>query len=69
MHDEHVQATKPAGHHGHHGHATEAPFSEKEIAEFRQDDIQSGRAIIFLMSAIFTVGAVLYAIVAICTYP
>jgi hypothetical protein len=43
------------------------PFSEAEIAEFRQSDIAGGGSIVVLMAAIFTIGLVLYGIIAIVT--
>ena len=41
--------------------------SEAEIAEFRQSDIAGGGSIVVLMAAIFTIGLVLYGIIAIVT--
>lgn len=51
-HTEHAELSKPA------------PFTEQQRAEFHKDDIEAGRMIVGLMGGIFTVGVILYAIVA-----
>ena len=43
------------------------PFSEAEIQEFRQSDKAGGGAIVVLMAAIFSIGLVLYGVIAIVT--
>lgn len=51
--------------HGHHSPTGERPyFPAAEWEEFQQADIQAGKAIVVLMSSIFTIGLVLYSIVA-----
>jgi hypothetical protein len=62
---EHIQ-THPSSHepsHGHHGH-TPSPFSELELEEFHKNDRFAGGMVVTLMAAIFSVGLVLYTIVA-----
>ena len=53
--------------HGHHGHDTEGPrpyFPEAEWEEFQKDDIKAGTAIILEMAGIFSIGLMLYAVIA-----
>ncbi len=40
------------------------PFSDAEWQRLQTEDIQAGKAIIYLMSGIFVIGLVLYMIVA-----
>jgi len=51
-------------HAGHveHGPAG-APFSEPQLQQFREDDKHAGGAVVVLMTAIFTIGLILYSIV------
>jgi hypothetical protein len=53
--------------HGHASHATEERpyFPAAEWEQFQKDDIAAGKAIILLMSSIFTMGLFIYIIVAI----
>jgi hypothetical protein len=51
--------------HGHHGAAVSLPFGEADLAEFHKNDIQAGGAIIVLMTAIFSIGLILYSVIAI----
>lgn len=52
--------------HGHHATGpVSLPFSESDLKEFHQSDIGAGGAIIVLMTAIFSIGLVLYTIIAI----
>jgi hypothetical protein len=61
---EHV--TPDAGHGHDHHHEPAAPaFSEAEMAEFQKSDIGAGGAVVVLMTAIFTVGLLLYGVVAV----
>jgi len=52
--------------HGHHNdHSGDRPyFSPAEWDEFKQADIQAGKAIVLLMGSIFTIGLGLYTAVA-----
>ena len=53
------------GHAEGHGHAAPAaPFSEAEMEEFHKDDRHAGGAVIVLMAAIFSIGLILYSVVA-----
>lgn len=48
-----------------HGHSTPSlPFTDADLAEFRSSDVGAGAAVVLLMSAIFTIGLILYTIVA-----
>ena len=48
-----------------HGHSTPSlPFTDDDLAEFRSSDVGAGAAVVLLMSAIFTIGLILYTIVA-----
>jgi hypothetical protein len=40
-----------------------SPFSEATWKEFHKEDVQAGRAVVMLMTAIFSMGVVLYTIV------
>ncbi len=58
--------------HTDHGHVAQATdplpyFPAAEWDQFKQDDIQAGKSVIVLISAIFTIGLILYSIVAIAT--
>ena len=57
--------SQPDGH-GHDSHATdERPyFPAEEWEQFKRDDIATGKAIILLMTSIFSIGLVIYTIVA-----
>ena len=50
-----------------HAHTTHPglPFSEADWKDFHESDKRAGGAIIVLMSAIFTIGLVLYTVVAV----
>ena len=53
--------------HGHHEHDPEGPrpyFPEPEWEEFKKDDIKAGTAIILEMAGIFSIGLMLYAVIA-----
>jgi hypothetical protein len=52
--------------HGHDTHAsTERPhFSAAEWEQFQKDDVTAGGAIVLLMGGIFSIGLILYFIVA-----
>ena len=65
-----IQANAPPGHtavasdpHGQAGTAA-LPFSPEEWHEFHESDKGAGGAIIVLMGSIFTIGLVLYSIIA-----
>jgi hypothetical protein len=66
MSDEHD--THGHGAHPSSGHGAALPFSEAEIREFRQSDVAGGGAVVVLMAAIFSVGLVLYGVIAYVTY-
>lgn len=59
--DHHVSEHAPA--HAS-SHAPSSPFTTAEVDELRTHDIAAARAVVILMLGIFTVGVVLYAIVA-----
>lgn len=56
---------KAADHGGGAGHGPASPFSEAEWKAFRKDDVTAGGAVVVLMTAIFTIGLILYTVVAI----
>ncbi len=62
-HGEHITG-HPAGH-GHPGGTAALPFSEADWHEFHKSDIGAGAAIIVLMASIFSIGLVLYTVIAI----
>jgi hypothetical protein len=62
-HGEHI-TSHPHAEHGAHG-AAALPFTEADWREFHKSDIGAGAAIIVLMTAIFSIGLVLYTIIAI----
>lgn len=39
------------------------PYSEADWREFHEEDIKAGKAVVVLMTAIFSLGVVLYTIV------
>lgn len=47
------------------GHAapTTSPFTEADWKAFQKDDILAGSAVVVLMTAIFSIGVILYTIV------
>ena len=47
----------------HHATGAGLPFSEADWNTFRKEDIQAGRAVVVLMTAIFSMGVILYSIV------
>ena len=47
----------------HHAPSPGLPFSEADWKEFHKEDIEAGRAVVVLMTAIFSMGVSLYAIV------
>ena len=53
--------------HGHHD--TPIPFSEAEIELFRKEDIHAGKAVVLLMTCIFSIGVILYSLVDLGTWP
>ena len=51
--------------HSHEAHAaTSAPFSDSDIAQFHGQDLYAAKVVVCLMVGIFSVGVVLYTIVA-----
>lgn len=60
-----ITPTHEHGGHGHHGAALTLPFGEADLAEFHKNDIQAGGAIIVLMTAIFSIGLILYTVIAV----
>lgn len=50
-------------HHGHAG-ADDKPFTDLEIQTFHNQDYSAARAVVILMCGIFTIGVVIYSIVA-----
>jgi hypothetical protein len=48
--------------HGAHG-PDETPFTETQLKQFQDDDKHAGGAVVVLMTAIFTIGLILYSIV------
>lgn len=51
--------------HAHdHGHPSPAPFNEAEIQYFHAQDLYAAKVVVSLMVGIFSVGVVLYTIVA-----
>lgn len=68
MSDPHgVTPSLPDGGHGvqNHGASVALPFTEADREEFHKSDIQAGGAVIVLMTAIFSIGLILYTVVAI----
>jgi hypothetical protein len=55
-----------------HGHAaptspvTDSGFSPEEIANLRADDVGAAKSVVLLMCGVFTLGLILYSIVAYC---
>jgi hypothetical protein len=47
-----------------HGHAAALPFNDEQWQEFHKSDIGAGGAIVVLMTAIFGIGLVMYAVIA-----
>jgi hypothetical protein len=64
MSDTNIQHGATA-HAAHPAPTVHAPFSEAEWQEFHKSDIGAGGAIVVLMAAIFGVGLVMYAVIAI----
>lgn len=56
---EHLPTTHESAVHGHPTSA-ETLFTSEELQAFRKEDIMAGAVIICLMTAIFTIGLVLY---------
>lgn len=56
--------THPHSHDPGHETAVEKPFSDTEWATLQLDDLRAGKAVIGLMMGIFSLGLVLYFIVA-----
>ncbi len=56
--------------HGHDDHSTPLvlPYSDADIAGFRKDDIHAGKMVVMLMAGIFSIGVVLYILVALSTW-
>lgn len=64
-HPGHIQEGHGTGHGtGHGGEAAQPPFTQAEMDEFQKSDIAAGAVVILLMTGIFSVGLVLYTIVA-----
>jgi hypothetical protein len=59
-HGEHVTPSA----HAAHGKAA-LPFTDEQWHEFHKSDIGAGGAIIVLMTAIFSIGLILYSVIAI----
>ncbi len=56
--------------HASHSHApAPLPFSDADIAGFRQEDVHAGKAVVLLMTGIFSLGVFLYILVALSTWP
>jgi hypothetical protein len=53
-----------AGEAHHHDGTVARPFSDAEWAVFRAEDFAAGKAVVVLMLGIFSMGVVLYSIVA-----
>ena len=47
----------------HHAPTAGLPFSEAQWHEFHKEDVQAGRAVVVLMTVIFSMGVVLYSVV------
>ncbi len=62
-HGDHV-TSHPAAH-GPHGGTAALPFTEADWHEFHKSDIGAGAAIIILMASIFSIGLILYSVIAI----
>ena len=55
-------------HHGHGYDANDRPyFPASEWEQFQKDDKRAGGAVIVLMTAIFSIGLFLYAVIAVIT--
>ena len=53
------------GAHEPHGHGAVAlPFSAEEWRQFREDDLTGAKSIVGLMAGIFTIGLLMYAVIA-----
>ena len=68
---ENVQKDTPAhldpavpSHAAHDPHKAVAEFTPEEWAEFHKSDIGAGGAVVVLMGAIFSIGLVLYTVIA-----
>lgn len=48
--------------HGEHGTGS-LPFTQTQLEQFHDDDKHGGGAVVVLMTAIFTIGLILYSIV------
>ena len=57
--------------HGHHDHGAAAPlpFSDGDIAGFREQDILAAKMVVLEMTGIFLLGVFLYILVALSTWP
>jgi hypothetical protein len=69
---ENVQGHVPAhldpqvpGHAKHDPHRAVAEWTDQEWQEFHKSDIGAGGAIVVLMTAIFSIGLVMYSVIAI----
>jgi hypothetical protein len=63
MSDTHGEHVTPQAH-GPHGTAA-LPFSDEQWQEFHKSDVGAGGAIVVLMTAIFSIGLIMYTVIAI----
>jgi hypothetical protein len=63
-HDPHHGVTEHAHGHDGHAHGPGSPFSEEEERILRKSDVQAGMYIVCLIGGIFSIGVILYTIVA-----
>jgi hypothetical protein len=61
MPNQHVAAGEP---HHHESAAAASPFSDADWAAFQAEDFAAGKAVVILMLAIFSLGVLLYSVVA-----
>ena len=64
MSDPHDPHAAPGPTHEQQAAGLNLPFTEADWQQFHKDDIGAGGAIIVLMTAIFSIGLVLYSIIA-----
>jgi hypothetical protein len=51
--------------HSHSAPAAAVPFTDSQLHAFHEDDKHAGGAVIVLMTAIFSIGLVLYSVIAV----